>query len=82
MLDQLEELDEADFEEVRALVEEHVRAHRLAGRASACSTTGTSCCRKFVKVFPPDYKRVLGRSGRQRASGVASESRSEVAIDG
>ena len=42
---QLEAIDEADAIELRALVEEHVRAHRLAGRAARSSTSGTRCCR-------------------------------------
>ena len=68
MLDQLEELDEADAIELRALVAEHVRAHRLAGRRSACSTSATRCCRSFVKVFPTDYKRVLAELAAEEAA--------------
>ncbi len=58
MLDQIDELDEADAIELRDLVSEHVRR------------TGSTVGRRvldefdellasFVKVFPADYKRVL-----------------------
>ena len=40
-----EELAEADAIELRALVEEHLRAHRLAGRRARARATGTSCSR-------------------------------------
>ena len=38
-------LEDDDVEALRSLVEEHLRAHRLAGRRAACSRRGTSCCR-------------------------------------
>jgi glutamate synthase domain-containing protein 3 len=58
MLDQLEDLTEEDADEVRALVEEHLRrtgspvAERVLGAWEALLP-------RFVKVFPTDYKRVL-----------------------
>jgi glutamate synthase domain-containing protein 2/glutamate synthase domain-containing protein 1/glutamate synthase domain-containing protein 3 len=58
MLDQLEELDDADAIECRALVEEHRRrtgsavAERLLADWEATRA-------KLLKVFPTDYKRVL-----------------------
>jgi glutamate synthase domain-containing protein 2/glutamate synthase domain-containing protein 1/glutamate synthase domain-containing protein 3 len=66
MVDQLEELDEADAIELRDLVSEHVRR------------TGSAVGRRvldefdvllgsFVKVFPSDYKRVLGQWAREEA---------------
>jgi glutamate synthase domain-containing protein 3 len=65
MLDQLEELGDADAEEVRALVEEHLRrtgstvAQRVLDRWDELLP-------RFVKVFPSDYKRVLAeRAGRE-----------------
>ena len=68
MLDQLEELDEDDADEVRALVDEHERR------------TGSPVARRvlddweallphFVKVFPTDYKRVLA----EQAAGSEQE---------
>ena len=39
----LEEPTEADFEEIRALVDGARRAHRLAGRRARARATGTSC---------------------------------------
>ena len=58
MLDQLEELDDADREKLRALVAEHVeRTGSTVGRRvlDDCDALAGS----FVKVFPTDYKRVL-----------------------
>ncbi|MCW2967834.1 MAG: gltB [Solirubrobacteraceae bacterium] len=64
MLDQLEELDEADRIELRDLVSEHVRR--------TASTVGQrvlddfdALVAKFVKVFPSDYKRVLEQWARE-----------------
>ena len=58
MLDQLEELTDEDADEVRALVEEHLRAHRLAGGQRVLDAW-QELLPRFVKVFPTDYKRVL-----------------------
>ena len=82
MLDQLEELDEADAIEVRALVDRARRAHRLAGRASACSTTGTTLLPKFVKVFPADYKRVLAELRAEEERRAAPSTRRRAARAG
>ena len=38
---ELEPLEAEDVATVRALVEEHLEPHRLAGRRAACSTTGS-----------------------------------------
>jgi glutamate synthase domain-containing protein 2/glutamate synthase domain-containing protein 1/glutamate synthase domain-containing protein 3 len=64
MLDQLEELDEADAIELRDLVSEHVRR--------TASTVGQrvlddfeALLPSFVKVFPADYKRVLEQWARE-----------------
>jgi glutamate synthase (NADPH/NADH) large chain/glutamate synthase (ferredoxin) len=60
MLDQLEALDEADLIELRDLVSEHVRrtqspvGQRVLDDFEALS-------KRFVKVFPSDYKRVLAQ---------------------
>ena len=50
--------DEA--EEVRALIAEHARAHRLAGRRARCSTTGT---RARARVREGDAARLQARAG-------------------
>jgi len=58
MLDQLEEMDEADAIECRTLVEEHVR--RTGSPVGRRVLDEWEALRpKFVKVFPADYKRVL-----------------------
>jgi glutamate synthase (NADPH) large chain len=70
LLDQLEALDEGDAIEVRELVDEHARR------------TGSPVARRvldhwdellprFVKVFPTDYKRVLGELAAQEAANAA-----------
>jgi glutamate synthase (NADPH/NADH) large chain/glutamate synthase (ferredoxin) len=71
MLDQLEELDDDDAADVRALVEEHLQrtgspvAQRVLEDWDALRS-------RFVKVFPADYKRVL-------AEMAAAETTEEVA---
>jgi glutamate synthase (NADPH) large chain len=64
MLDQLEELTEADAEEVRTLVEEHLRrtASPVAGRVLE---QWEDLLPSFVKVFPSDYKRVLAEQAAE-----------------
>jgi glutamate synthase (NADPH/NADH) large chain len=66
MLDQLEELDDADAVEVHDLISEHVRR--------TGSTLGQrvlddfdSLRSSFVKVFPSDYKRVLAQWASEEA---------------
>jgi glutamate synthase domain-containing protein 3 len=74
MLDQLEELDEGDIIEVRALVDEHLErtgspiAQRILDRWDELLP-------KFIKVFPTDYKRVLAE--RAEAERAASEPRAD-----
>ena len=64
MLDQLEELDEADRETLRALVAEHEQrtgstvARRVLDEFDALAGS-------FVKVYPTDYKRVLAARAAQ-----------------
>jgi glutamate synthase domain-containing protein 3 len=58
MLDQLEELTEADAEEARAMVEEHLR-RTGSPVARRVLDAWEALLPRFVKVFPTDYKRVL-----------------------
>jgi glutamate synthase (NADPH/NADH) large chain/glutamate synthase (ferredoxin) len=58
MLDQLEELTDADADEVRALVEEHARRTQ-SPVATKVLEAFDDLRDSFVKVFPADYKRVL-----------------------
>jgi glutamate synthase (NADPH/NADH) large chain/glutamate synthase (ferredoxin) len=64
MLDQLEEVDDADAVELHDLVSEHVRrtgstvGHRVLDEFEALRS-------RFVKVFPTDYKRVLEQWARE-----------------
>jgi glutamate synthase domain-containing protein 3 len=80
MLDQLEELDEGDIIEVRALVDEHLErtgspvAQRLLDEWDRLLP-------KFVKVFPTDYKRVLAERAAAEAQ-AAVAAREEVQADG
>ena len=79
MLDQLEELDEGDIIEVRALVDEHLE-RTGSPVARRVLDNWDELLPKFIKIFPTDYKRVLAE--RAEAERAASESRSEVEIDG
>jgi glutamate synthase (NADPH/NADH) large chain/glutamate synthase (ferredoxin) len=67
LLDQLEELDEADAIELRDLVAEH---ERRTGSAVARRVLDDfdAMVPRFVKVFPSDYKRVLAELDRQEAA--------------
>jgi glutamate synthase (NADPH/NADH) large chain/glutamate synthase (ferredoxin) len=64
MLDQLEELTDADADEVRALIEEHARRTQspVAARVLEAFDDLREC---FVKVFPADYKRVLAEADEE-----------------
>ena len=64
MLDQLEELDEADAIELRDLVSEHVR-RTASVVGQRVLDDFDSLLPKFVKVFPSDYKRVLAQWARE-----------------
>ncbi|MBF6620719.1 MAG: glutamate synthase subunit alpha, partial [Patulibacter sp.] len=67
MLDQLEQLDEADLIELRDLVAEHGErtGSTVAARVLAdWERTKT----QFVKVYPADYKRVLEQLAREEAA--------------
>ncbi|MDP9401158.1 MAG: glutamate synthase large subunit [Actinomycetota bacterium] len=68
LLDQLEPLDAADAEELRALVEEHRR--RTGSPVAARVLRGwQTLLPRFVKVFPADYKRVLEERAAAERSG-------------
>ena len=58
--------------ELRELIAEHARAHRLAGGRARARATGTSHADRFVKVMPRDYKRAL-------AEQLAADGEAEVA---
>jgi glutamate synthase (NADPH/NADH) large chain/glutamate synthase (ferredoxin) len=79
MLDQLEELDEGDSIELRALIDEHAErtgspvAQRVLDRWEELRP-------KFVKVFPADYKRVLAE--RAAAERAGDETLAEADVDG
>jgi glutamate synthase (NADPH) large chain len=69
---ELDELAEADEEEIRALIAEHAaRTGSLVGRNVLASWERAS--RRFVKVMPRDYKRVLEqRAAREREDTLAA----------
>jgi glutamate synthase domain-containing protein 3 len=68
MRDQLEELDEGDAIEVRALVAEH--ADRTGSPvARRVLDAWDDLLPRFVKIFPTDYKRVLAeRAAAEKAA--------------
>ena len=67
MLDQLEELDEGDAIEVRALVAEHVeRTGSPVGQRVL--DEWDDAAPQFVKIFPTDYKRVLAERAAEEAA--------------
>jgi glutamate synthase (NADPH/NADH) large chain/glutamate synthase (ferredoxin) len=78
MLDQLEELDEADAIELRDLVAEHAR-RTGSPVAQRVLDDWDALLPRFVKVFPTDYKRVLAELAAQEQAN-AGEDRFERAI--
>jgi glutamate synthase (ferredoxin) len=69
---ELETLDEADEEFLRAIIERHVEftASEYAARVLRDWTTMRE---RFVKVMPRDYKRVLAAEARAAAEGRTAE---------
>ena len=63
-----EDVDAAVF----ALIDQACGGHRQPARASGCWRTGSSMLPKFVKVFPHEYKRVLGIAAAQQVSSVGT----------
>ena len=57
------------------LIARHVQLHRQRLRGAAARATGSATRRRFVKVMPRDYKRVLAGGGgsAERADGASSE---------
>jgi glutamate synthase domain-containing protein 2/glutamate synthase domain-containing protein 1/glutamate synthase domain-containing protein 3 len=67
MTDQLEELDEGDAIELRALVAEHVeRTDSSVGRRVL--DEWDELLARFVKIYPTDYKRVLAERAAAEAA--------------
>ncbi|MGO9822088.1 MAG: hypothetical protein ACLPTJ_15770, partial [Solirubrobacteraceae bacterium] len=67
----LEELNEADEEEVKALIAEHAqRTGSLVARNVLASWERTR--ERIVKVMPRDYKRVLAERLEREAQGAVS----------
>jgi glutamate synthase domain-containing protein 3 len=68
MRNQIEALDEGDAIEVRALIAEHVErtASELGQRVL---DEWEELLPRFVKIFPTDYKRVLGELAAAEATG-------------
>ena len=58
-----------------------LRATRRASRATRCSTTGTAWCRRFVRVMPRDYNRMLGCIERAQEQGLTGEDAIMVAFE-
>jgi glutamate synthase (NADPH/NADH) large chain/glutamate synthase (ferredoxin) len=74
MLDQLEELGDDDAAELRGLVEEHL-ARTGSPVAQRLLDDWDGARSRFVKVFPADFKRVLG----EQAAAATTTTEAEVA---
>ncbi len=68
----LEPLDDADVDEVRALVERH-RALTGSERAAALLADWDAAASRFVRVIPRDFRRVLEAQTRMLAAGLPPE---------
>ena len=53
----------------RRLIENHARYTGCEARAGRSSTTGRSTARRFVKVFPKEYRRALAELAHEESSG-------------
>ena len=67
MADQLEDFDEGDAIEVRALIAEHVERTRSEVGQRVLDEWDT-LAPHFVKIFPTDYKRVLAERAAAEAA--------------
>jgi glutamate synthase (NADPH/NADH) large chain/glutamate synthase (ferredoxin) len=67
MLEQLEELSDADAAEVLALITEH-RDRTGSPVAQRVIDDWDRCRARFVKIFPTDYKRVLAEQAAEASS--------------
>ena len=82
MTNQLEIPDETDLIELRELIEEH-RRRTGSPVAERMLADWESTGRKFVKVFPADYKRVLAElEAEEAAAGHGGTPESVVEQDG
>ena len=68
----LEQLDEQDQETVREMIERH-KEMTGSSRAAAILEDWRSFARKFAKVMPRDYKRVLQALARAKAAGLSGD---------
>jgi len=67
----LEELDEQDEDEVKALISEHVaRTGSLVGR-NVLASWERGARERFVKVMPRDYRRALEEAASRQAEEAA-----------
>ena len=64
--------DEADIAEVRALIERHA-LHTSSERAKAVLAAWDDNVRRFVKVTPRDYKRMMACIERAQGEGLAGD---------
>jgi glutamate synthase domain-containing protein 2/glutamate synthase domain-containing protein 1/glutamate synthase domain-containing protein 3 len=75
---ELEGLDERDEAEVKALISEHVaRTGSLVGR-NVLASWGRGAGKRFIKVMPRDYKRVLAEQAAAAEAAGVDEAAVEV----
>ncbi|MDD2366963.1 MAG: glutamate synthase large subunit [Desulfuromonadaceae bacterium] len=68
----LEELDEYDAEVLREMIENHAE-YTGSSRAAMLLINWRNSLKRFVKVMPMDYKRVLQALERAKASGLSGD---------
>jgi glutamate synthase (NADPH) large chain len=77
----LEALDDAEeIDELRRMIERH-RGYTQSQRAAAILADWKTSVRRFVKVIPKDYQRVLGALGRAHAQGLSGDEAIMVAFE-
>jgi glutamate synthase (ferredoxin) len=69
-----------EIDEVRALVERHVR-HTGSARGQKVLEAWTAFAPRFVRVVPNDYRRVLEAQARMRAKGLSPEEAEMAAFE-
>ncbi len=76
----LEELDDEDLNELRNMIEKHL-SYTESAVAKSILDDWSESCKRFVKVMPNDYKRMLETIKRVKERGITGEEALMVAFE-
>ena len=77
---ELEKPTDAELEQVRTLIEEHVE-RTASPRGIKLLYQFAEARRHFVKVIPHEYRRIMEQADREQASGLSREEAIEIAFE-